>query len=277
VLTLNAANSGIADLAGNALVVGATEAWEKDATVVGRRTFYNQSNFDRVNPAADISDDIAIAADKTALLPGQASSFANITSYSRGINGIMIDVFGLVGTPTNADFQFRVGTGGDPANWKPAPDPLSVVRRSGDGENDSDRITITFPSGSIVNQWLQVTFKATAVTGLPANDVFYFGNLVGETGNVPAGATEAVVNALDLLAARNQTYSQSVPVINRFDFNRDGKINSNDVLVVRSNQAASLALITAPSAAKAASVPGAPRRGAPTVRSQLLFGDAVIA
>ena len=274
VLTLNAAGSGIADVAGNALGVGATDAWEKDAAVVARHTFYNESNFDRLNPAGDITDDIAIAADKSALLPGQRASFANITSYVRGINGIMIDLFGLVGTPTPADLEFRVGTGGNPATWTAGPEPLSIVRRNGDGIGDSDRLTVTFPSGSIVNQWLRVTLKATANTGLPAPDVFYFGNLVGESGNTPVGAAEAVVNALDLVAARNQTYANAVPVINRFDFNRDGKVNSADVMLVRSNQSAALGLITAPSTVTAASVPA--RRSAPSVRSQLLFGETPI-
>lgn len=274
VLTLNAPVSGITDVAGNALLVGATETWEKDAAVVGRQTFYNQSNFDRLNPAGDISDDIAVAADKSALLPGQRASFANITSYFRGINGIMIDLFGLVGTPTPGDFEFRVGTGGNPATWKLGPEPLSIVRRNADGAGDSDRLTVTFPSGSIVNQWLRVTLKATPTTGLAAPDVFYFGNLVGESGNTPDGATEAAVNALDVVAARNQTYSNAVPVINRYDFNRDGKVNSTDVLLVRSNQSASLGLITAPSSRTAAAVPA--RRSAPPVRSQLLFSDAPV-
>ena len=272
VLTLNATNSGITDIAGNALTAGASEAWEKQALVVGRRTFYNQSNFDRVNPAADTADDIAIAVDKSALLPGQRAAFANITSYSRGINGIMIDVFGLIGTPGPSDFTFRVGNGGNPADWKLAPDPLAIVRRNADGEDDSDRITVIFPSGSIVNKWLQVTLKANAVTGLPAADVFYFGNLVGESGNTPDGAESAVVNALDVVAARNQTFSNSVPIINRFDFNRDGKVNSNDVMLVRGNQAASLGLITAPGTVSVAGTPT--RRLTPSVRAELLTGTA---
>jgi hypothetical protein len=268
VLTLNATNSGITDIAGNPLTAGATEAWEKDAMVVGRRTFYNQSNFDRVNPAADISDDIAIAVDKSALLPGQHAGFANITSYSRGINGIMIDVFGLIGTPGPSDFVFRVGNGGGPSDWNAAPEPLSIVRRNGDGEGDSDRITIIFPSGSIVNQWLQVTMKANSTTGLPSADVFYFGNLVGESGNIPDSADAAVVNALDVVAVRNQTFSNAVPIINRFDFNRDGKINSNDVVIVRGNQAASLSLITAPGTVSVAGTPA--RRSVPSLRKELL-------
>ncbi len=39
------------------------------------------------------SDDDAIAPDKEALLPGQAVTFANATSYEKGLNGIMVDLW----------------------------------------------------------------------------------------------------------------------------------------------------------------------------------------
>ena len=49
-------------------------------------------------------DDLAIA-DKEALLPGDDALFINYTSYSRGINGIMIDVEGLGAVPTPATIR----------------------------------------------------------------------------------------------------------------------------------------------------------------------------
>jgi len=61
-------------------------------------------------------------------------------------------------------------------------------------------VTLVWDDGAIKNTWLQVTVKATVNTGLTANDVFYFGNAVGETGNSP---TDAVVNSTDEIAARN--------------------------------------------------------------------------
>ena len=48
-------------------------------------------------PQGVTADDLAIAPDKTALLPGMRGSFANVTSYTRGINGVMIDVAALLG------------------------------------------------------------------------------------------------------------------------------------------------------------------------------------
>src|SRR5205823_6374225 len=105
-------------------------------------------------------------------------------SYSRGINGIMVDIAGL---PTGAargvnasDFVFKFGTGGDPATWVAAPAPLSVSQTQGAGTGGSYRVTIVWPDGAIKNTWLQVAVKANTVTGLASPDVFYFGNLAGE-------------------------------------------------------------------------------------------------
>ena len=43
-------------------------------------------------PADGAADDLAIAVDKAASRPGQMATFANYTSYSRGINGLMVDL-----------------------------------------------------------------------------------------------------------------------------------------------------------------------------------------
>ncbi|HOB97656.1 MAG TPA: cadherin domain-containing protein, partial [Verrucomicrobiota bacterium] len=117
-----------------------------DGQVVGRHIFYNQSAWDGNNAAANISDDTAIAPDKQALLPGQTATFVNYTSYSRGINGIMIDIAGLAGTPTVDDFGFKVGNNNDPTTWAQAPLPTSISVRTGAGVDGSDRITLIWPN-----------------------------------------------------------------------------------------------------------------------------------
>ena len=66
---------------------------------------YGGSNFDEVAP------------DKTALLPSQTASFANYTSFDRGINVVVIDVDGPVGELDAADFVFRVGNDNNPDAW----------------------------------------------------------------------------------------------------------------------------------------------------------------
>src|SRR5205807_8123511 len=103
--------------------------------------------------------DAAIATDKRALFTGQSATFANYTSYSRGINGVMVDVRRLanLGSISASDFVFSVGNDNDPSGWGPPPfGPTNVVVRRGAGVDGSSRVEITFPDGSIRNQWLRV-------------------------------------------------------------------------------------------------------------------------
>ncbi len=144
--------------------------------VVARNIFYDNS------PIASAADDATIALDKTALLPGATASSANYTTYSRGINGIMIDIAGLSGVPTLSDFSFEVGNTANPSQWSAGPQPSSISARAGDGVGGSTRVTVTWPDNAIQNEWLQVTVKPTIDTGLTANDVFYFGNAIAGSG-----------------------------------------------------------------------------------------------
>jgi Zn-dependent metalloprotease/methionine-rich copper-binding protein CopC len=214
------------------------------ANVLGRYVFYANSLFDSPDHTS------AIAPDKSALLPGQTASFANYTSYSRGINGIMFDLSRPVASLDASDFIFKVGgaspTDLDPAAWTAAPMPKSILVLPGAGVGQSTRVEILWDDSAIQNQWLQVTTLANADTGLSANDVFYFGNAVGESGDSPA---DAQVTPADEAAARaNITWFLSPAAIdNHFDFNRDSKVDIIDQLIARSaltNAANALQLIS---------------------------------
>ncbi len=230
-----------------------------NSSVVGRHIFYNNSKWDadpanpNGDPAANAYDDNAIAAEnssdphlsKTALLPGQTATFNNYTSYSLGINGIMVDFDHLPGTVTAADFEFKMGNTATPDTWLPAPAPLSVTVRQ---VNGIDRVTIIWADGAIQNTWLQVTVKATANTGLAQNDVFYYGNAVGESGN---SATDTLVNGADDVAARlnPRTPFNPAAIDNPYDYNRDRLVNSADQVIPRYNATTPwtmLKFITAP-------------------------------
>ena len=69
--------------------------------IAGRWLFYNNSRYDAHtgyisgDPAINTYDDNAIATDKQALLPGGTANLTNYTSFSRGINGIMVDIIDL--------------------------------------------------------------------------------------------------------------------------------------------------------------------------------------
>jgi autotransporter-associated beta strand protein len=242
------------------------------SSVVGRYVFYNNSYFDGNDPTANAQDDAAIATDKTALLPGGTASFTNYTSYSRGINGIMMDVQNLTGTPTNADFAFKVGNSNSPGAWAAAPAPTSVTVRPGAGAGGSTRIEVIWPDGAINKEWLRVTLLADAATGLAANDVFFFGNAVGDTGNSP---TDAYVNANDeILTRHNSTTAASITNVE--DFDRSGAVDSNDVAIVRQNGTnfmTALKLITVPMTPSASEVaPGATLTVLTTSAATSVFG-----
>jgi ELWxxDGT repeat protein len=226
-------------------------------SVVGRSVFYNDSAFDGRDPAATAADLAAVATDKAALRPGETSSTANVTSYDKGINGVLIEFAGAPPAALSADdFEFRTGRGGDPTAWAAAPAPASVVLLPGPA-GAVTRYAITWPAGAVVNTWLRITVKANDRTGLAAPDVFSFGNLVGEVGN----GTVPVVNALDLLAVRRNFFSSS-GVTGRFDFDRDGKVSATDFAIARSNYLSRLAAaVLAPAVQSSLPFPDPPESG----------------
>ncbi|NQU22401.1 MAG: hypothetical protein HQ567_14070 [Candidatus Nealsonbacteria bacterium] len=206
------------------------------AEVRGRHVFYNGSFHDGGDSGPTAEDDRAIASDKTPLLPGHPAMAANYTSYSRGINGVMVDLARLPDgvVPGEGDFSFRVGNDSDPGGWAPAPPPQSVTFRPGAGVHDSGRVTIVWSDGAIRNRWLQVTVSAAGL-GLAGDDVFYLGNAVAEAGDSP---DDAQVTAIDLLLARNNPrgFTEPAGVDFPYDFDRDGHVDVVDVLLARNNQ-----------------------------------------
>jgi hypothetical protein len=220
--------------------------------VVGRYLFYNNSSFDGRIAAANAQDDGAVAPDKVPFDPGPGpggtgrASFANVSSYSRGINGVMIDMASLFGkTPVASDFD--VATGASlVGTWAAASAPAVAVRR-GAGVGGSDRVTLVWPDNSVHDTWLRVTVKTTGTTNSAARDVFYFGHLAGETGDgAPAGG--ALVDVIDLAATRGAISPVPVPVISLYDYNRNGRVDALDVILTRSNHGATLPWLLGPAA-----------------------------
>jgi hypothetical protein len=193
--------------------------------------------------------------DKVALLPGQSSTFANYSNYARGLNGLVVDVSGLPLTTTNADFlaslQFATWDGIDPNGFVATSIAPTVTIVTGGGVGGSSRANITFPDNSLQNTWLRIVVLANAQTGLSTNDVFYFGNVIGDL-DVGNTSSRIRVNATDTGAVRgNQsTLPNSASVTNIYDINRDGRVNATDTGIVRTSQQTLgiVAPITAPSA-----------------------------
>jgi ELWxxDGT repeat protein len=205
--------------------------------VVGRNVFYNNSRFDGRDPSPNANDDRAIAIDKQALLPGGAPSFANVTGYSRGINGVMIDLWTRFAFYDDVRLSFRVGRGGERGTWTAAPAPLSVTRGNNHVPLDVDRLTVIWADGAFRNKWLEVTVEGLAGGRVVATDVFCYGNLVGETGDVPAVQR---VTAADVTRTRAALFTRAAAIDNPFDHNRDGFVNALDLNIVRGNLFASI-------------------------------------
>jgi hypothetical protein len=225
--------------------------------VADRLVFYSGSAL------AAAGHDFAIATDKRALLPGQVASFANYTSYERGLTGVMIDLF-TQGPVTLADFQFTAGGSApdavDPAAWSAAPAPESLLVRPGEGIGGTTRIEIRWADNALQNRWLRVALRANAVTGLLADDVFYFGNAIGETGD---SASDARVTVIDEIATRVRVQASPgiVTIAERYDFNRDGTVNAADEAIVhlhQTNVLDALQLLAAPAPQPSAPAPFSP-------------------
>ncbi len=227
--------------------------------------FYNDSTYDDNDPAVGEADDNAIATDKSPYFAGSGvAQPENATSYANGINGLMVDLYLPGDTMTADDFLFKVGSDNSPGTWIAAPVPGTVVVRQGAGAAGSDRVEVIWPDGAIRNTWLQVTVKGNdsaggfdANTGLAASEVFYFGNIVGDSFfGSPAGAFTTNVN--DEIGVRGH-YDFGLPVTNVYDFTKDGLVNVNDELLARANYRfmprINIAAASSPVVAPADSVP----------------------
>jgi hypothetical protein len=250
-LFLLATGSPVMDLAGNLYMDSASTTFTVLPQVLARHLFYNESGtvsplrYDGNDAGINANDDGAIAPDKVAYLPGAgAATFANMSGYSKGINGVMVDITSAHGSISAADFDFRVGNNNTPSSWDIAPAPASVSVRAGAGVSGSDRVEIIWANGDISRTWLEVILRANATTGLLQHpdlalgeaDAFFFGNAIGNTG---AGdtATNATVNAIDEGGARNNPaiITDNIPITNLYDFNRDGRVNAIDEGISRNN------------------------------------------
>ena len=74
--------------------------------------------------------------------------------------------------------------------------------------------------------------EAGANTGLASDDVFYFGNRIGDTGT--GTPTLAITSATDELAARGNP-GAGAAIGNLYDFDRNGIVNAVDSLTSRGN------------------------------------------
>ena len=221
--------------------INITNGQTNSGQVLGNRLFYNNSKYDGNDSAINgASDDAAIATDKIGFNGSGTATFANVSSFFRGITGLMVDLQSGLGTHSNitlssndisfkfiAASPFNATTYNNVGGWGAAPTPAAISTRISAGTGGSDRIEITWNNGSIKQGWLEVDVKANANTGLTSPDVFYFGSVIGDSG-VGDSASLAVTNATDVTTPRNNNIGLTTPVWNVLDYTRDGTVNSSD-------------------------------------------------
>jgi FG-GAP repeat/RTX calcium-binding nonapeptide repeat (4 copies) len=227
------------------------------ASVAGRQVFYNNSSgfgTSGANNAPTVNPINAIDSTKQALLPGiQTTTTANFTNYSRGLNGIVVDLnspSNLAGI-TAASFQFAVWNSFPDAtpNFVTITPAVTVSTFASGGSAGSDRVKLVFADRAIENAWLRITVLADANTGLAANDVFYFGNARFEvTPTSPFPASQIVINAFDVNFLRSRQGQDPGVVSHISDVDRNGVVNAFDINAARAGAGvASLRSFTAPS------------------------------
>ncbi len=200
------------------------------AQVRAVHVFYNNSAYDGFTADFSAADADAIAPDKVPLNPGETATFRNYTSFSQGLNGVVLDVEFLRAIPSPDDLVLQVGNVGSPLDWPRAEWPTITRIKLANG---MDRLALIWRDGSIVNQWLRVALQANARTGLLAPKVFAFGNAVAETGD---STEHTLVNNVDLdafaLALGNPNLPPVLPIDDPFDFNRDGSLGISDLQIL---------------------------------------------
>jgi uncharacterized repeat protein (TIGR01451 family) len=226
-------------------------------SVVSRSLFYLDSFFDGNNTGAPKTADFAggpngtgaLALDKIPLLPGQTATYANVSNFQDGIDGIFIDMTGVPNPAaiTAADFEFNVGNSSTPgtgsapgAGWSTLATAPTVTLFAGQGVGGSDRFALSWPAGTISGEWLQVTVKGNTSpnpdtnTGLATPDVFYFGSAPGDSGNSTA---DFDVDAIDETNVRNDPHNflNHAPITNPNDFTRDADVDSSDNTFARNH------------------------------------------
>lgn len=245
------------------VTITATDANNLSTTVVftytalvaipNKQVFYNGSGYEStsgVNGALDSSKTILRSTNTT-----QTTAFANVSGYARGINGIVLDIAGLVNNSLTAgDFTFRAapaGTSGSvtPSTWPSAPAPTLVDVVPGNATTPA-RVRIEWADNLIQNTWLQIIVKANANTGLNTREVYYIGHALGEVD----GGTPYRITTGDVGVVRAAVGNAIVAVGDVRDVDKDRRITTTDVGFIRARVSNTVLLnsITIPAAGSGA-------------------------
>jgi len=207
------------------------------AGVVGRHLFYNNSCYDGNTPGFTLDDYHAIAPDKVPLLPGGGPADGdNYSTYSRSINGILVDAYHFDRLPVwGTDLYCVTGNDwNDPFSWTDeAPPPSFIMVRPGEGVQGSDRLVLIWPDNAIPNtRWLLVGLSASDPSlGIPVDDYFIFGIAICDSNS------DGMVSPTDQIAIRSHWVPPipPVPITDPYDCNKDCRVSPTDEILARQN------------------------------------------
>jgi len=225
----------------------ATTSANITATVFTRRVFYNGSGYEN-NAGANTPAGVNAALDTSKVLirsgaTTQVTGFDNVSNYSRGINGVVLDIAGLTASSLSAsDFIFRVAPAGtrgnvlaNPSSWPSIPSPLiptiptpSISVTAGTA-TDPGRVRLEWPDNVIQNTWLQIIVKANpSTTGLSSPQTFYMGHALADVNGATGADVAYRVLSNDLTAVQQGISANVVSVNDVRDVNKDRRILSSD-------------------------------------------------
>ena len=168
----------------------------------------------------------AVAVNKHAYT-GVGDLSESIISSTNGITGVIVDIKGD-GNYTLADFDIKVGTGGDVTGWQSYEAAgigvPTITVKSGEGVGGSDRVLLTWDSSNAPkNTWLQVTAKTSA--GISHNSSQIFGSIAGD---IDESGSVNINDIITLLPMCNRILSNLT--ISNYDTNNSGSVNINDII-----------------------------------------------
>lgn len=216
--------------AGNTVTVSVGDNDVANAIVTDRRVFYNNSAFGTTSPTSKFAYQAG---------DGPITSIS-MTSYSRGLNGIAVEIADASGPLSVSDFSFAMSDQGSGANnvnapstWAAAPAPIGFTIVPDTPVPGTDRVEFIWADNAIENRYLEVTTLANANTGLVADDVFYFGNIIGDTFNDSSPAVW-VTTAVDEVQIQTEVISTAT-IDSLLDMDRNGVHLASDRIVTRTN------------------------------------------
>ncbi len=248
--------------------------------VVSNTAYYKGSAY--VTPVLDGGFDPSKRVAKAGAA-AQTMTFENVSNYTRGINGLIVDVPGLTAaTLTAADIQLKMSPQGSfdeatnpPSGWAAAPPATAIVVTPGTATAPA-RVRFEWPDNAIENRWLEVRLLANAAIGVPAVQEFYLGHLRGDINGALIGGSYNVLNA-DLSAALPVGGGGSPGAVSSIrDVDKNGFVLNSDFIAIRQGIVNGLALtnITIPASGSGAALPRGATSGigAPPV-SPIEFGQ----